>query len=60
MNELNGKAFVEAMLLAQAKKENNTETAALMTIFQKYGLTLMDGMAMLLELGAVLGGDKGD
>lgn len=59
--ELDGAGMLDALIMAQAvekDKENCKATARMIKLFHKYGLSTMQGMAFILELVAVVGGDK--
>ena len=51
---IDGLALLDAMIRAKVAQDNDAFLRALIPIFQKYGLTTIEGMAFLLELSAVL------
>jgi len=58
--EFDGKKLLNAALLAKASKEDDGQIYTLLKIFDKYGLSVMDGIAMVLELAALMQGDDED
>ncbi len=57
--ELDGAGMFDALLMAKAAaddKDDNKTIARVIKIFHKYGLTTLQGFAMLLELSAAAGG----
>ncbi len=58
--DLDGAGMLDALIMAQAvekDKDDCKSMARLIRIFHKYGLSTMQGMAMILELVAAVGGD---
>lgn len=56
--EFDGKALLNAALIAKAKSEGDSKTAGLIKVFDKYKLSFTDGVAMLLELSAIMNGGE--
>lgn len=56
--EFDGKALLNAALIAKAKQDGDSKTAGLIKVFDKYKLSFTDGVAMLLELSALMNGDE--
>lgn len=52
--EFDGKALLNAAFLAKASKEGDKQICSLLKIFDKYGLSFVDGIAMILELSAIM------
>lgn len=52
--DINGPALIDAFIKAQAKATGDKKTLKIARIFEKYGVSLMDGMAMTLELIAAI------
>lgn len=55
-----GKALLDLMLIAEARKHNDKKTEKMMKVFQKYGLSIMDGFSMLLEIFQIIEDEKND
>ena len=52
--KFDAKALINAMLMARAKQENNITIMKLIEVFEKYGLSMMDGIELILEVAAIL------
>lgn len=48
--ELNGRSFVNELLKAQARNTNDTRFEKYIKIFEKYNLSILDGLALLIEI----------
>ena len=60
-NGIDGKGLLDALLLANAVKDKKNDAVKVFRVFQKHGLSLVNGMAMLMEVAAALeGGDEND
>ena len=46
------KAMLDLMLLGELAKDN-PDLAKIFKVFRKYGISIMDAMAMLMELAAI-------
>lgn len=46
------KSMLESMLLGQLAKDN-PDVAKIFNVFRKYGISIMDAMAMLMELATI-------
>lgn len=52
--ELDGMQFLKQMLFMEMYK-TNPKALQILNIFEKYNLDVMQGLAMMLEIGAVFG-----
>lgn len=50
---LDGKSLMDLLFMASAQKKGDKKAVKLMKIFNKYGLSVTDGLALLLELNSV-------
>jgi len=60
--QIDGKALLDTLILASAEACNDRFILALAPIFQKHGISIFDGFAILLELATAIEGlkDEGD
>ena len=58
LDGIDGKSLLNAVIIAKAKKDGDNTTAGLIKIFDKYNLSFTDGVAMLLELSALVNGGE--
>lgn len=57
---IDGKALINAILIAKAQSEQRHDIANLIKIFDKYNLSVMDGMALLLEIMTCFDGENNE
>lgn len=59
-NGIDGKKLLNLFAMQQAKKQGDDSMFGVLKIFEKYGLSMMDGLAMLLEISVVLNSKEGE
>lgn len=59
-NGMDGKKLLNLLAMQHAKEEGDDSMFGLLKIFDKYGLSMMDGLAMLLEISVVLNSKEGE
>lgn len=59
-NGIDGKKLLNLFAMQQAKKQGYDSMFGVLKIFEKYGLSMMDGLAMLLEISVVLNSKEGE
>lgn len=57
---IDGKALINALLIAKAKEDGRDDISKLIKIFDKYNLSVMDGMALLLEIVTCFDEENGE
>lgn len=55
---LDGKAMLNSLFMMEAKKRKDKSTERLIETFQKYGLDLFEGMALLTEIVSITDGGR--
>jgi len=57
---IDGKALMNTLMRAEADKSGNKFIVRLIDVFQKYNLSLVDGMGLLTEVMAVVQSEHGE
>jgi len=60
MPNFDGNALINALLLAKAKQKNDQKTVKLIETFEKRGLSLIDGMALVMEVVTIISASEGE
>lgn len=58
--DLDGKELLNSMLAASAQAEGKNDIVKLSVVFSKYGLNLVEGISLLLEVMIVIEGERGE
>lgn len=57
---IDGKALIDTLILANASQSGDKFLPAVASVFQKHDISLMDGLAILLELSTAIEGLKSE
>lgn len=57
---VDGKALINALISAKARSEGREDISKLIKIFDKYNLSILDGMALLVEIMSAFEGKENE
>lgn len=56
--KIDGKKLLDLLILDEASKAVDRRTVEILKIFNKYGLSIMDGFALMMEILSLIPKDK--
>lgn len=56
--KIDGKKLLDLLILGKASETGDRRTVEILKVFNKYGLSIMDGFALIMEILSLIPKDK--